>query len=169
MTENFINLLTIKRFNGMKNFFFVFCFMLFTTSIFAQQFLWSTKKDTASIRERFVPLANVTNEALTYYDLYRFYLDLTGFNKDGFYEIFKEAVDNPDECKEIKEKIDKIEDLTVFAFKGNSGQGSFVAVMSISKINVNIIMFTNNPEPGCIMTFSSERDKFAKWFKTLLK
>lgn len=153
----------------MKKFAFISCFILFTTSIFGQQFLWSTEKDTSSIRERYVPLASVTNEVLNYYDLYRFYLDLTGFNKDGFYEIFKETIDDSDEWKEIKEKIDKIVDLTVFAFKGNAGQGSFVAVMSISKINVNIIMFTNNPEPGCMMTYSTDRDKFAKWFKTLLK
>lgn len=153
----------------MKKIVLISCFVIFTTSIFGQQFLWSTEKDTASIRERFVPLSNVTNEVLTFYDLHKFYLDLTGFNKEGFYNIFKEAINDSDEWKEIKEKIDKIEDLTVFAFKGNSGQGSFVAVMSISKINVNIIMFTNNPEPGCLMTFGSERDKFAKWFKTLLK
>ena len=153
----------------MKKIVFVSCFLLFTMSIFGQQFLWSTEKDTSSIRERYVPLASVTNEVLNYYDLYRYYLDLTGFNKDGFYNIFKETIDDSDEWKEIKKKIDKIVDLTVFAFKGNSGQGSFVVVMSISKNNVNIIMFTNNPEPGCLMTFSTDRDKFAKWFKTLLK
>ena len=152
----------------MKKTGFIFCFMFLASSVFGQQFLWTTVKDTVNKWEKYVPLDNVTSEVLNYYDLYEFYFDGSGFSKDGFFEFIEKFENNSDDWGVLKKKIYEIGDLTVFAFKGNSGQGSFVFVMCISKNNVNLIMFSNNYEPGCIMTHGSEREKFTKWFKTLL-
>ena len=152
----------------MKKIGFIFCFIILASSVFGQQFLWSTTKDTLNKWEKYVPLEMVTSEVLNFYDLYQLYFDGSGFSKDGFIEFIKKFKNNSEGWGDLENKINKIEDLTVFAFKGNSGQGSYVFVMCISKNNVNLIMFSNNYEPGCISTHSYERDKFARWFKTLL-
>ncbi|MDR2964790.1 MAG: hypothetical protein LBU88_03340 [Treponema sp.] len=51
----------------MKRIWFIIYFFIFTSSLFGQQFLWSTVRDTA---ERYVPLNNVTREVLNIYDIH---------------------------------------------------------------------------------------------------
>jgi len=143
----------------MKRIWFIICFLIFTSSLFGQQFLWSTVRDTA---ERYVPLNNVTREVLNFYDQYTWYYDYSGFNKNRFIENF-------DYGFEDWEWLYEIEELTVFALRSNSGGGSIVLVMCISKNNVNTLLFSNNIiDRGSIMTHSSDRNKFSNWFKTIL-
>ncbi len=135
-----------------------------TASVFGQQALWSTIKndnDTSGIR--YVPLTNVTNEVLTFYELYNYYFDLSGYSKERFIEEVNYGFDDWNLLYDIK-------DLTVFALRSNTGRGSHIMVMCVSKDNVNVLLFSNdillynNPQ----RTRSNEKDKFAKWFKTLL-
>jgi hypothetical protein len=146
----------------MKKIGFIIGFLILSSSLFGQQFLWSTLRDKA---ERYVPLNNVTKEVLTFYDQYDRYYDFSGFSKDRFIEIFDYGFDD------WKWMYD-IENLTVFALRSNSGRGSVVIVMCISKNNVNTIIFTNNLEPelgyNYVSTFKFDKDKFTNWFKTLL-
>ncbi|MCL2290040.1 MAG: hypothetical protein FWC34_04960 [Bacteroidetes bacterium] len=149
----------------MKKNVFIIWFVVLTSSAFGQQFLWSTVKDSTS---KYVPLENVTKEVLTFYDHYKFYYDLSGFSKDVFFEFVEEFGMNSGDWKDFKKKVYEIEDLTVFVFRANLGRGSVVTVVSINKEDINMIMFTNAYEADYIMTHRSEREKFAKWFKTLL-
>jgi hypothetical protein len=142
----------------MKKIGFLSFFFILTISAFGQQFLWSTLSDKA---ERFVPINNVTREVLEFYDQYELYLDYSGFSKDRFIESFDYGFDDWSWLYDINE-------LTVFALRSNSGRGSIVIVMCISKNNVNTIIFSNNYEPGCILTHSTDREKFSRWFRTLL-
>jgi hypothetical protein len=142
----------------MKKIGFLFLFFILTVSVFGQQFLWSTLRDKA---ERFVPINNVTREVLEFYDQYELYLDYSGFSKDRFIESFDYGFDDWSWLYDINE-------LTVFALRSNSGRGSIVMVMCISNNNVNTIIFSNNYEPGCIFTHSTGREKFLRWFRTLL-
>jgi len=137
----------------------IFIFLSFlVVSAFGQQILWSTMK---SNDERYVPINNVTKEVLNFYDQYKFYYDFSGFSKDRFIEYF-------DYGFEDWEWLYEIEDLTVFALRSNLGRGSVVLVMCISKDNINMIIFSNTIEEDFIMTYQSDREKFANWFKTLL-
>jgi|SRR5688572_17195229 len=153
----------------MKNIGFTFCFIILTSSAFGQQFLWSTVKDTVI---KYVPLENVTNEVLEFYDHYEFYYDGAGYSKGGFFKMFEGTQayknSNTPQWKDFKNKIDKINDLTVFAFRSNSGKGSVILVLCVTKENVNLISFSNTYEKDPVLTHSSDREKFAKWFKTLL-
>jgi hypothetical protein len=133
-------------------------FSVLAISAFGQQFLWSTVQGNDT---RYVPLNNVTREVLNFYDQYRFYYDYSGFSKDRFIESF-------DYGFEDWEWLYDIEELTVFALRSNSGRGSVVLVMCISKNNVNTIIFSNTVEGDFVMTYSSDKEKFANWFKTLL-
>ena len=146
----------------MKKIGFIVCFLILTSSVFGQQFLWSTVRDTA---ERYVPLNNVTREVLTFYDQYDRYYDFTGFSKERFIEMFDYGFGE-------WEWLNNIENTTVFALRSNSGRGSVVLVMCISRNNVNTIIFTNNLEPelgyNYVSTYSFEKDKFTNWFRTLL-
>ncbi|MDR2717543.1 MAG: hypothetical protein LBB89_05710 [Treponema sp.] len=144
----------------MKKYVLLFVFLILTSSVFGQQFLWSTERDKA---ERYVPLNNVTREVLTFYDQYDLYYDFSGFSKDRFIKMF-------DYGFEDWSFLYDIEKLTVFALRSNTGRGSIVLVMCISKDNVNTLIFTNTPELGrnWIMTYSSDRDKFSQWFKTIM-
>jgi hypothetical protein len=144
----------------MKKIVFFGFFLILTSSVFGQQFLWSTIRDKA---ERYVPMNNVTREVLTFYDQYDRYYDFSGFTKDRFIEMF-------DYGFEDWEWLYNIEELTVFALRSNSGRGSVVLVMCISRNNVNTLIFANNAELGMNynLTFSSDRQKFSNWFRTLL-
>jgi len=144
----------------MKKLVFFVMFTVFTFSAYGQQFLWSTVRDNA---ERYVPLDDVTREVLVFYDQYDRYYDLTGFSKNGFVKSSGYGFDD-------WEWLNDIENLTVFALRSNTGHGSFVLVMIISKNNVNTIVFANNPEFGFNyqLTGSYGRQKFTNWFGTLL-
>jgi hypothetical protein len=144
----------------MKKVGFIVFFLILTVSAFGQQFLWATVRDKA---ERYVPLNNVTREVLTFYDQYSRYYDFSGFNKDRFIENF-------DYGFEDWQWLYDIEELTVFALRSNSGRGSVVLVMCISKNNVNTLIFANNAELGYDyrLTGSYGREQFSNWFKTLL-
>lgn len=131
-----------------------------TSSAFGQQFLWSTvKNDTASVK--YVPINRVTNEVLSFYDHYDLYYDFAGFSKERF-------IDEMDYGFDDWEWLNDINDLTVFALRSNTGEGSVVLIMCISKNNINMIIFSNNVEGSFQLTLASDKDKFAKWFKTLL-
>jgi hypothetical protein len=144
--------------NKVKKVILFVLFTILTVSAFGQQTLWSTLRGS---NEKYVPLNNVAKEVLNFYDQYKFYYDFSGFNKDRFIEYFDYGFDD-------WEWLYEIENLTVFALRSNSGHGSVVLIMCISKENVNTIVFSNTLEQDFIMTYSSDRDKFTNWFKTLL-
>ena len=100
----------------MKKIGFVFCFVLSTSLVFGQQFLWSTNEDTDS---EHVPIKSVTSVVLEFYDHYEYYYDGSGYSKDRFLDYIKKYGDNSEDWKSFKDKIYEVEDLTVNAFKGN--------------------------------------------------
>jgi hypothetical protein len=144
--------------NIMKKALFVFIFLIIVFSIYGQQSLWSTVRGNDI---KYVSLNNVTKEVLTFYEQYRYYLDYSGFSKNRFIEMFDYGFEDWNWLYDIEE-------LTVFALRSNDGQGSVVLVMIVSKENVNTLIFTNSIERGVISTYSSDKDKFTRWFRTLL-
>jgi len=143
----------------MRKIVLLFLFSSLAVSAFGQQFLWSTIPDAA---ERYVPINNVVREVMEFYDQYRFYLDFTGFSKDGFIQTMDYGFDD-------WEWVRDIDKLTVFALRTNLGQGSIVLVMSISRNNVNMVVFTNAFERGALMTHSGpNREQFSRWFRTTM-
>lgn len=150
--------------NRMKKIVFGLLLTTLTSSVFGQQRLWTTvKNDNDTSGTKYVPLTNVTKEVLTFYDQYDYYFDLSGYSKKRFIEEINYGFDDWTWLYDIK-------DLTVFALKSNAGRGSLIMVMCVSKDNVNLILFSSdillhkNPQS----TGSYEKDKFARWFKTLL-
>jgi hypothetical protein len=148
--------------NRMRIIVFAFLLATLTSSVFGQQRLWTTiKNDTSGTK--YVPLTNVTKEVLTFYDQYDYYFDLSGYSKKGFIEEINYGFDDWSWLYDIKE-------LTVFALKSNAGRGSLIMVMCVSKDNVNLLLFSSdillhkNPQS----TGSYKKDKFTRWFTTLL-
>ncbi len=133
---------------------------LLTTYVSGQQFLWTTTKNDSS-GVKYVPLSNVTKEVLVFCEQYKYYFDLTGFSKERFIEKINYGFGDWN-------WLYGINDLTVSALKSNTGRGSLIMVMCISKDNVDLLIFSNdillhdNPQN----TYNKE--KFAKWFKTIL-
>ena len=150
----------------------IFCFLFFTTTTFGQQFLWTTLKDSTI---KYVPLENVIEKVLEFYDHYQYHYDGSGYSKDGFFKKFESSqsfnTENTLRWKSLEKKIYEIESSTVIAFKDNLGHGSVIQVICISKENVNLITFSNNFEEDAITNYpiDRDRDKFAKFFKTLLE
>ncbi|MDP2176491.1 MAG: hypothetical protein Q8K70_11330 [Bacteroidota bacterium] len=147
----------------MKKHLFLISLLVVSSTTFAQQFLWSTVLPDSGTAKKYVPLENVETEVLTFYDQYPYYFDLSGYNKQRF---IKEITFGFDDWT----WLNKIETLTVFAYKSNTGQGSVIMLLCVSKDNVNLLLFSNdimahkNPQS----TSEYERGKFMKWFKTLL-
>lgn len=150
--------------NKMKLIGFALVLFTLTSSVFGQQSLWTTvKNDKDTSGTKYVTLTNVTKEVITFYDQYDYYFDLSGYSKKRFIEEINYGFNDWNWLYDIK-------DLTVFALKSNLGRGSLIMVMCVSKDNVNLLLFSNdillqgNPQT----TGSYEKDKFVKWFKTLL-
>lgn len=146
----------------MKKLGFIILLLVSSSSAFGQQFLWSTvKSDTADVKH--VPLNDVTEEVLTFYNHYDYYFDFSGYNKKRFVKEINYGFNDWDWIYDIK-------NLTVFALRSNTGRGSAVLILCISKDNVNMIIFSNdillNSNPQT--TGSYEKDKFVSWFKTIL-
>ena len=149
----------------MKKIGFLFWFLICTSFAFGQQFLWSTKEDSDYI---YVPLENVTSEVLEFYDYYEYYYDGSGYSKDGFLDYIEEFGGNSEDWKSFKDNIYEVEELTVNAFKGNLGRGSVVFIMIVSKKYVDFVYFSNDYESYAISTDSFDKEKFKKWFISLL-
>ncbi len=101
----------------------------------------------------------MTNEVLKFYDVYDLYYDYAGYSKE---EFIKERGDDFNEW----EWLNEINELTVFALRANDGNGSYVLIICVSKNNVNAIIFSNTIDGSFQMTI--DKEKFTKWFKTLL-
>ena len=153
------------EFKKMKNFVFVFCLFFLSFSMNAQQFLWSTEKQADT---QFVPLDSVPKEVLKFYDHYEFYYDGAGYSKQKFLETILVYGDKSESWKKFKNKILEIKKVTVFAIRDNLGRGSVILVVAISEKNVNMVKFSNSYEDAPILTIPFEREKFLKWFETLL-
>ena len=144
-----------------------FLFVLFSVNIFSQQFLWSTKETTDT---KYVPIENVTEEVMKFYDHYEFYFDGTGYSKAGFLKYFLKYDDKTQKSKDFRKMINEIVEPTIIAFKGNLGSGSTVLVMCITKDNVELVAFSNQYEENALNTYygmKNERDKFERWLNSL--
>lgn len=148
--------------NKIKKFGLIIFLSALTSSVFGQQFLWTTVKSD-SVGTKYTPLNNVTKEVLTFYDQYKFYYDLSGYSKKRFIEEIDYGFDDWNWLNDIK-------DLTVFALRSNTGSGSVVLIMCISKDNVNMVIFSNDIllHRNAQSTGSYHKEKFASWFKTVL-
>ena len=147
-----------------KRIILVVLFLFLAETTFGQQNLWTTSKvrsDSTGIK--YVPLENVTKEVITFYDQYDYYYDFSGYSKSRFIEEFNYGFTD-------WSWINKISELTVYAMKSNTGNGSLVLVVCVSRTNLNLLIFSNDIALGVNpqYTGSYEKDKFAKWFKTLL-
>lgn len=137
-----------------------------SSSTFGQQYLWSTGKINSTTAEfsKIISIDKVTDEVLKFHEVYDGYYDLSGYSKEEFMKESAYGFAKSDWLTEINE-------LTVFAIRANSGNGSYVVVMCVSKNNVNAIIFSNSAIEGgghFNLAAGIEKDKFVRWFKTLL-
>ena len=152
----------------MKKIKLLLCILIFSSIGYSQQLLWSTLDNSTS---KYVPIENITSEVLEFYDHYDLYFDGAGYTKSSFLNSIEKYGDKSQNWKDFKQGILKIEKLTVFALRCNSGKGSVVLIICVTKDSVNFISFSNNYEFGSqvIIHDESEKEKFSKWFQTLLK
>jgi hypothetical protein len=147
----------------MKKNIFLISLIALSSTTFAQQFLWSTVPTDSGTTKKFVPIKNVENEVLTFYEQYPYYFDLSGYSKQRF---IKEITFGFDDWT----WLNKIEKLTIYAYKSNTESGSVIMLMIVSKENVNLLLFSNDimAHNNPLSTSENESNKFIKWFKTLL-
>jgi hypothetical protein len=150
----------------MKKMSFIFLLLILSVFAFGQQALWSTVKNN---KIKNIPDENVTKEVLEFYDMYKFYFDFTGFNKETFKEKFSGNFKGDEENWDW---INDIEERAVFALRTPIEGGSAIAVLCIDKNNFHMVIFSNVYDSGANMTYNGEiekeRKRFEKWFNTLL-
>ncbi|GGG51613.1 hypothetical protein [Bizionia arctica] len=139
--------------------------LLLTQGLYAQQFLWSTIENDDF---EYVSIENVTSRVLDIYDVYEYYSDGTGYSKSDFLNIMEKYSGNSKNWEELKKTITEIDNLTVFAIKDNLGNGSVILIVMVSPKGVDIVAFTNNYELDIINTSPYDKEKFEKWFNSLL-
>ncbi len=149
----------------MKKIQILFCFLFFNSIVFGQQILWTTIENTSS---KYVAKENVANEVLGFYNHYRFYNDGSGYTKSNFLNAIEKYGDKSEKWNSFKQSILKIENLTVFAIRSNTGYGSIVLVICVTKENVNFVSFSNNSESGSQLASGIDEKEFSNWFQSLL-
>lgn len=157
-------MITSKLYPNLKNYILVIFMVTISSALFGQQNLWTTFKPTNdSIKTKVISMSDVPNEVLKIYDQYNYYFDLTGYTKKRFIKEMDMGFNDWTWLNEINE-------LTVFALKSNTGYGSYVLVLCVSKDNANMLIFSNNitQRKNPQGTVSYEREKFKNWFETLL-
>ena len=147
----------------MKKHILLISFLVLTSVAFGQQFLWSTVKPDSTSDRKYVPLSSAHSEVGKYYDLYPYYFDLTGYSKQRFIDEVGFGFEEWDWLKSV-------DSMTVYSAKSNTGRGSVIMVLCVSKDYMDVVLFSNditaysNPQS----TTSYDRPKFIKWFKSLL-
>ncbi len=89
--------------------------------------------------------------------------DFSGYSKERF-------IDEIDYGFKDIQWINEIKELTVFALRSNTGNGSVVLVMFVNKENVNLVIFTNEALRGNYnyrKNYNHEKEKFEIWLETL--
>ena len=149
----------------MKKLWFIALFLLFAETAFGQQNLWTTSKAWSDSKGvKYVPIATVNKEVLKFYDQYKYYYDFSGYSKSRFIEDVHYGFSD-------WSWLNNINELTVYAMKSNTGYGSLILVVCVSKDNVNLLIFSNDitlTKQLPTMTSPYEENKFSRWFKTLL-
>lgn len=149
----------------MKKLWFIVCLLFIAESVFGQQNLWTTSKSWSDSKGvKYVPIATVNKEVLKFYDQYKYYYDFSGYSKSRFIEDVHYGFSD-------WSWLNNINELTVYAMKSNTGYGSLILVVCVSKDNVNLLIFSNDislAKQLPTMTSPYEEDKFSRWFKTLL-
>lgn len=144
----------------MKN--IIFVFLLFSSFYsFSQQILWSTTEieGLKSHDVKLIPISDVTEKILDYYEFYNCYYDLSGFSKDGLEEFLKKS-SSTNKLIPRNPKVISNEPFAI-AYKGNDGHGSNVIVMLVQKDNIDLIQFSNEVGRGAISSY--DINKFKKW------
>jgi hypothetical protein len=155
--------------------FFCFVFGLISSSVNGQQFLWTTNKNNIFTNSeiKVIPKEDVINKLLEYYENYECYFDFTGFSKEGFLKKYINSIVGNDKKKMelFKNSIYKIKDLNITSIKGNLGNGSLIMILIVSKNNFDMIVFSNEPDKGFIITDDSEegKNKFVKFYNSLIE
>ncbi|GHV24729.1 hypothetical protein FACS189498_2280 [Spirochaetia bacterium] len=131
-----------------------------TTLAYSQQILWTTARGTG---EKIISARNVTSEVLKFYDLYDYYYDMTGYDKDQFIDTFDDGEGGWDWIYDINT-------FTVIAMKmPMDTYNTVVFVFYISKDAVDTIMFTDYYEDGGKQTENNRKQRFQTWLNTLMK
>lgn len=133
-------------------------------TVFAQQYLWTTQTGDSAIGkfQKQIALADVTGAVLEFYDQYQLYHDMAGYSKEAFIKTVDFGFKDWSWLNDVHE-------LTVFAVRTNAGQGSVVIVLCVSNDNVNMLAFANMAIAGNYNSRPTlSREKFTRWFQTLL-
>ena len=155
---------------------FMFLGLIHTKTI-GQQYLWTTNDNglfPMNSDVKIITKGEVINKLLEYHENYKYYYDFTGFTKEQFIKKYGQAIIGNDRKKiEIfKNKLNKINEITISSIKGNLGNGSVTISFFVNKNNFDMVVFTNEYEKGAINTYNSnidtEKEIFIKFCKTLI-
>lgn len=159
--------------------FFCFVFGLISSSVNGQQFLWTTNKKGLypNSEIKVISKDDVLKKLLDYYELYKYYYDLTGFTKNGFYREIENSSwfsqNNNKDWDKFKNSISDINDLTITGMKNNTLEGSEITILVINKDNFEVISFSNKIYKGFISTWngtmSDDKNRFIKFYKSLVE
>jgi hypothetical protein len=152
---------------------------ILSSNVFGQQFLWTTNKQGLypNSEIKVISKDDVLKKLLDYFELYKYYYDLTGFTKNGFYRETENSSwfnqnDNKDWGK-FKNSISEINDLTITSMKNNTLEGTEITILVINKDNFQVIIFSNKIYKGYISTWngtmSDDKNRFIKFYKSLVE
>jgi hypothetical protein len=148
--------------------------LITSNTSFSQQFLWTTNSNGLFPNSNIKVISKeiVLDKILEYYEAYKFYYDLTGFTKVGFFEKYGETYSENDDWQKFKKSVLETKEFTISCIKSNSGTGSLITVFMANKDNFDVINFSNEVGIGSLSTTNgrveSEKQRFVKFCRLLM-
>ena len=144
-------------------------------SSYGQQFLWTTNNNGLfpNSNIKVIPKEQVLDKILEYYEVYRYYYDLTGYTKDEFFNTQGKSFSANADWQKVKKSVFEIRELTITSIKSNSGTGSSILILISNKDNFEAIRFSNEMVMGYESTnngrISSSKERFIKFYQSLIE
>jgi hypothetical protein len=153
-------------------------FIFISLSANSQQFIWSTNSKGSLVKSesQIISKEEVYQNLLSYYEAYDYYYDLTGYTKENFLKYFEASksfnVISKTSWDNFKNTTYEINDFTITCLKTNEGNSSIILVFIFSKINFDVIKFSNQIGEGAKNTFHSEsisdKKRYIKFIEPLI-
>jgi hypothetical protein len=155
--------------------FILIVFLIISNISFSQQFLWTTNSNGLFPNSNIKVISKdiVLNKVLEYYEAYKFYYDLTGFTKVGFFKKYGETYSANANWKKFEKSVFETKELTITCIKSNSGSGSSITILIVNEDNFEVINFSNEIDTGAETTLNGRSEeykkRFVKFYKSLIE
>lgn len=141
-----------------------------SSDVNGQQVLWTTIKEMNEYK--LLPIGEVKNKVVEFYDTYYYRQDQTGYDIDTFFKFLNKTIGKGLTNERWRDKLKENQTgKMVICMKTNNGSGSVISVIFLGEKSFDTINFSNTifVEGSDINRQDEEfKRRFLKWYDSLM-